>query len=81
MAFYKSHPFYQRPGRDNIKDQTLWNKFKDRFLEASEAILDRSSPEARLPALWVERQLSKERQLYGPLKVVRDLDEHIFVVF
>ncbi|KAL9104813.1 MAG: hypothetical protein Q9163_000261 [Psora crenata] len=53
-AFYKNDPFYPRPGRDNIKDQILWNEFKDRFLEASGAILGQGSPEARLPALWIE---------------------------
>lgn len=52
-AFYKNDPFYPRPGRNNSKDQTLWNGFKDRFIEASEAILGRESQEARLPVLWV----------------------------
>lgn len=32
----------------------LWSEFNDRFLEASEAILGRGSPETRLPGLWVD---------------------------
>lgn len=52
-AFYRNDPFYPRPGCKNTKDQTLWNAFKDHFIEASEAILGRGSPEAHLPALWV----------------------------
>ncbi|MCJ1231589.1 hypothetical protein MMC12_008267 [Toensbergia leucococca] len=54
VAFYKNDPFYPRPGHDNIQDQTLWREFKDGFLEASEAMLDQGSLEARLPVLWVD---------------------------
>ncbi len=53
-AFYRNDPFYPRPRHGSSKDQALWTFFKDRFLEASEAILEHGSPEARLPALWVE---------------------------
>ena len=54
VAFYKNDPFYPRPGRDDIKDQAIWNEFKDRFLKASGAILGKGCPEAPLPALWVD---------------------------
>ena len=53
-AFYRNDPYYPRPGRDNSMDQALWKEFKLRFLEASEAILGQGSPEACLPALWVD---------------------------
>ena len=52
-AFYRNDPYYPRPGRDNSADQVLWKEFKQRFLEASAAILGQEGPEARLPALWV----------------------------
>ena len=60
-AFYRNDPFYPRPRHDNIQDQALWTIFKDRFLEASEAILEHGSPEARLPALWVESVEHREK--------------------
>lgn len=53
-AFYRNDPYYPRPGRDNSMDQALWEEFKHRFLQVSEAILGQGSPEARLPALWVD---------------------------
>ena len=53
-AFYRNDPYYPRPGRDNNMDQALWKEFKHWFLEASEAVLGQGSPEARLPALWVD---------------------------
>ncbi len=53
-AFYRKDPYYPRPRSGNAKDMALWIVFKDRFLEASEALLERGSPEARLPTLWVE---------------------------
>ncbi|KAL8733189.1 MAG: hypothetical protein Q9181_003672 [Wetmoreana brouardii] len=53
-AFYRNDPYYLRPGRDNIKDQSHWNEFKDRSLGTSAATLGREDPEARLPALWVD---------------------------
>lgn len=53
-AFYKNDPFYPRPKRGDLGDQRLWTVFKDRFLETSESILTIGSPEAHLPALWVE---------------------------
>ena len=53
-AFYRNDPFYPRPGREDARDQELWTVFKTQFLKASEAILGRESPEARLPGLWVE---------------------------
>ncbi|KAL9580486.1 MAG: hypothetical protein Q9212_004465 [Teloschistes hypoglaucus] len=65
-AFYKNDHFYPRPGSDNVTDQKLWNEFKIRFIEASQAILDRESPQAHLPARWVE---SVEQ---GPPKLDRD---------
>ena len=52
-AFYRNDPYYPRPGRTDNMDQALWNEFKHQFLETSEAILGRGSPEACLPALWV----------------------------
>ena len=52
-AFYRNDPYYPRPRRDNSADQALWKEFKQRFLEASAAILGQEGPEARLPALWV----------------------------
>lgn len=51
-AFYKNDPYKPRPGRDN--DRTLWIEFKNRFIEASLAILVLGSPGAHLPALWIE---------------------------
>jgi hypothetical protein len=54
IAFYKNDPFYPRPGCDNKNDQALWEKFRVRFLEVSENILGSQSPEAGLPALWVD---------------------------
>lgn len=53
-AFYKNDPYYPRPNRDELGDQTLWTVFKDRFLEASENFLERGSLEARLPGMWVK---------------------------
>ena len=53
-AFYQNDPYYPRPKRGDLGDQTLWKVFKDRFLEASETILERGTPTAHLPALWVE---------------------------
>ena len=53
-AFYRDDPYYPRPGRDNGMDQALWKEFKHWFLEASNAILGEGSPEAGLPALWVD---------------------------
>lgn len=53
-AFCRNDPYYPRPKPDDAEIQELWEKFKKRFLEASEAILGTESPEARLPALWVE---------------------------
>ena len=54
VAFYRNDPYYPRPRSSNIKDVALWTVFKERFLEASEAILEPGSTEARLPALWIE---------------------------
>ena len=59
-AFYKNDPFYPRPRRDDVKQQELWTLFKDRFLEASEAILGKGHSGAQLPALWVELVEQKE---------------------
>lgn len=53
-AFYRNDPYYPRPGRNNSMDQALWEEFKHRFLQVSEAILAQESPEARLPALWID---------------------------
>lgn len=53
-AFYRNDPYYPRPGRQNINDQTLWSVFKERFLEASKGILDQGSPKALLPDYWIE---------------------------
>ena len=60
-AFCRNDPYYPRPRRGNSKDQALWVFFKDRFLEASEGILEDGSPEARLPALWVELVEQREK--------------------
>lgn len=60
-AFYKNDPFYPRPGRDGVEDQRLWDEFKYRFLEASLAILGQGSPEARLPALWIDLVEHREK--------------------
>ena len=60
-AFYKNDPYYPRPKRGDLGDQTLWTVFKDRFLEASETLLEFGSPEARLPALWVELVEHREK--------------------
>lgn len=54
-AFYNNDPFYPRPGRDDIRDQALWNEFRARFLQVSEDIVGRESPEAHLPTLWVNK--------------------------
>ena len=54
-AFYRNDPFYPRPGRDDIRDQALWNEFRAQFLQVSEDILGRESPEAHLPTLWVNK--------------------------
>ena len=53
-ALYRNDPFYPRPGRADIRDQNLWNGFKDRFLRVSEEILRSQSTEAHLPALWID---------------------------
>lgn len=53
-AFCRNDPYYPRPKRDDPEIQELWELFKERFLEASGAILSHANPEARLPALWVE---------------------------
>lgn len=63
-AFYRNDPFYRRPGRSNETDQKLWTEFKSRFLECSAAMLDKESPEASLPLLWVN--LVEERQKHSP---------------
>ncbi|KAL8724204.1 MAG: hypothetical protein Q9166_008082 [cf. Caloplaca sp. 2 TL-2023] len=52
-AFYLNDPYFPRPGRKTSIEQTLWTVFKNHFLQASEAILGRESPEADLPGLWV----------------------------
>ncbi|KAL8719670.1 MAG: hypothetical protein Q9225_003345 [Loekoesia sp. 1 TL-2023] len=57
-AYYRNDPYYPRPGREKILDQTLWKEFRDRFLEASEVIIDQKSPEARLPPLWAHEPLN-----------------------
>lgn len=51
VAFYKNDSFYPRPRRDNIKDNTLWNECKDRFLKESEVILGQRSAGAHMPVL------------------------------
>lgn len=53
-AFYQNDPYFPRPGRKTSMEQMLWTEFKEHFLEASEAMLDRESSEATLPALWVK---------------------------
>ncbi len=53
-AFCRNDPYHPRPKPGDPEIQELWEKFKERFLEASGAILGTESPEARLPALWVE---------------------------
>ncbi|KAL8778518.1 MAG: hypothetical protein Q9213_007376 [Squamulea squamosa] len=52
-AFYLNDPYFPRPGRKTLMEQMLWTEFKTHFLEVSEAILGRESPEASLPAMWV----------------------------
>lgn len=54
VAFYRNDPFYPRPGRNDVRDQRLWNEFKQRFLEESEAILGPGNVQAHLPTRWVE---------------------------
>lgn len=61
-AFYQNDPFYPRPGRDDIRDQALWNEFKARFLQVSQDILGRESPKAHLPTLWVNKVEERGRQ-------------------
>ena len=53
-AFYRNDPYFPRPGRDNGADRMLWKEFKERFLEASSAILGEGGSQASLPALWVD---------------------------
>ena len=53
-AFFRNDPFFPRPGRDDVRDQELWQEFKMRFLEASRAIIKPGSLEARLPSLWAD---------------------------
>ena len=53
-AFYRNDSFYPRPGADNLRDQTLWNAFKDRFLEASKDLLRLQSVKAHLRVLWID---------------------------
>ena len=43
-AFYKNDPYYPRPGRDGGADQALCKEFKERFLDASAAILGQGTP-------------------------------------
>ena len=52
-AFYRNDPFYPRPGRADIRDQHLWNGFKERFLQVSEEILRSQSTKGHLSALWI----------------------------
>jgi len=54
MAFWRNDPFCPRPGREEIKDQELWDTFKERFLEVSEEMVANDGPESQLPALWVK---------------------------
>ena len=59
-AFYKNDPFFPRPNRgDDIKDQRLWDEFKDEFLRVSEGILGPGTAQSYLPRLWV--RLVEER--------------------
>ena len=60
-AFYKNDPYYPRPGRDSSADRVLWEEFRERFLEASAAVLGQGGPEARLPALWVSAVEQRSR--------------------
>ena len=60
-AFYRNDPYFPRPGRDNGADQMLWKEFRERFLEASSAILGPGGAEARLPALWVDSVEQRNR--------------------
>ena len=59
-AFYRNDPYYPRPGCCNETDQRLWTEFRDRFLDLSGSMLEKGSPEAALPMLWVN--LVEERQ-------------------
>lgn len=54
-AFYNDDPFYPCPGRDDIRDQALWNAFRARFLQVSEDLVGRESLGAHLPTLWVNK--------------------------
>ncbi|KAI4248858.1 MAG: hypothetical protein L6R40_000870 [Gallowayella cf. fulva] len=53
-AFYQNDPYFPRPGGRTSMEQTLWTIFRDHFLQTSEDIIGRGSPEADLPALWVD---------------------------
>ena len=53
-AFYRNDPFYPRPGGDDGRDRSLWNAFRNRFLEVSEGLLGRQSAKAHLPVVWVD---------------------------
>ena len=79
-AFCKNDPFYPRPKPDDPEIQELWEKFKERFPEVSEAILGHGSPEARLPAMWVE--LVEEMTTSEPDRDLRDFEyqDKIFCV-
>ena len=54
-AFYRNDPFYPRPGKEDPRDQAIWQVFKDSFLEASLDILGRESVEASLVVKWIEQ--------------------------
>lgn len=69
-AFYKNDPFFPRPrprpnrgddddDDDDVKDQRLWDEFKDEFLRVSEGILGPGTAQSHLPRLWV--RLVEER--------------------
>lgn len=52
-AFRRNDPFYPRPGREIVNDQRLWIEFKNRFLEASNAVVGVEGSGGHLPAFWI----------------------------
>ncbi|KAK4130715.1 hypothetical protein BT67DRAFT_489477 [Trichocladium antarcticum] len=55
-CFLRNDPYFPRPRRENVRDQTLWSIFRDRFLFESERILaDENDLVRELPWLFMKR--------------------------
>ena len=50
-AFLRNDPFCPRPGREDVRDQKMWNVFKEVFMKCSSELVNDGME--GLPALWV----------------------------